>query len=152
MTDPITGETLNEDINSFIVSGAPQGAASASPGKEIQLANPPSLAIAMSGAVYSDGATVVATQVRLSNLATQPANAELKLWLGIPGVSPIGVLNFGSDNSFVIPAGSNQNFGPLNLFPVTESLPRGNYEFSSRMIDPVTGKVLSEDLNPFVIQ
>ena len=37
------------------------------------------------------------------------------------------------------------------LIPVTSGNARGSYEFSGRLLDPVTGKLLSEDLNPFSI-
>lgn len=112
---------------------------------------PPLLEITISKPTYGNGDTVTATEFRLEN-GSAAAPCELKVWLGVPGIAPIGVLNLGSDGSFVLPSNLDVDLGALTLFPVSVSLPRGNYEFSSRMVDPITGKTLSEDLNPFVIQ
>jgi len=38
------------------------------------------------------------------------------------------------------------------MFTAAASVPPGAYDFSSRMLDPVSGAVLSEDLNSFVVQ
>jgi hypothetical protein len=111
----------------------------------------PSLDISMSKAAYINGDTVTATEFRFRN-AGSAAVCELKVWLAIPGFGEIPLLNLGSDGSFVLPAAYNQNLGPISLFAVATSLPRGNYEFSSRIIKPSTGITLSSDLNPFVIQ
>lgn len=112
---------------------------------------PPILEITMSKSIYGNGDTVAATEFRLENLGSAIA-AELKVWLAGPGINPIGLFNLGSYGSFVMPASFDYDFGPLPLFTVTSSLPRGTYEFSSRIVDPITGKLLSESLNPFVIQ
>jgi hypothetical protein len=72
--------------------------------------------------------------------------------LGAPGIVPIGLLNLGPDSSFVFPAGFDQDLGPIDLFTISSALPRGSYEFSSRVVNPTTGKTVSEDLNGFVIQ
>lgn len=111
----------------------------------------PILLITMNKASYSNGDTIAATVFRLQNLGLAVAS-EVKVWLGVPGIDPIGVFNIGSDGSFMIPAGFDHDFGPFTLGTVTAALPRGTYEFSSRIIDPVTGIVWSEDLNPFMIQ
>jgi len=67
-------------------------------------------------------------------------------------VPPIGVVNVGADGSLVLPAGTDVDLGPLPILPVTAALPRGDYEFSCRMLDPVTGELLAEDLNLFEVQ
>ena len=78
----------------------------------------------------------------------------MKVWIGtpIPGLPALSIFNVGADGSFVISPGFDQDFGPLPLFLVSADLPRGTYEFSSRMLNPITGELLSEDLNPFEIQ
>ena len=48
-----------------------------------------------------------------------------------------------------LPAMLNRDSGNLRLFAVDESTPRGVYEMNCRLIDPVTGSILSEDLNAF---
>jgi hypothetical protein len=113
---------------------------------------PPILEITMSAATYVNGATVTATEFRLKNLGSEAVEVELGVWLGIPGISPISILNLGADGSVTIASGFDQNLGPVSLFLVDASFPRGNYEFGSRLVDPVTKKFMSEDLNPFAIE
>lgn len=88
----------------------------------------------------------------MKNLGTVTTKVELKVWLTIPGMAPISFLNLGGDGSLTIPTGANQNLGPLTLFNVTSSFPRGDYQFNSRTVDPATGAQISEDLNTFLIQ
>ncbi len=61
------------------------------------------------------------------------------------------LVNIGADETFVLPIGFDQNFGPLPLFPAAD-MPPGNYEFSCRLLDPITKKLLAEDLNTFEVQ
>jgi glucose/arabinose dehydrogenase len=114
--------------------------------------NAAALEIQTSQTNYVNGQIVTASQFRLKNPGTAAANVELKVWLKMPAMEPISVLNLGADGSLMIPAGTNQNLGPLTLFTVDATFPRGNYEFSSRMIHPVTGKHVSTDLNIFTLQ
>jgi hypothetical protein len=100
---------------------------------------------------YIDGDLVTANVFRFANLSSTDIAAEIKIWLGVPGIAPISVTNVGADGSVVLPAGVDIDSGPISLFPVT-GLPLGNYELSCRMLDPVTGELLVEDLNPFEIQ
>ena len=72
--------------------------------------------------------------------------------MGVPKVPPISFVNVGTDGSLVLPAGTDVDLGPVPLFTVTAAMPRGNYEFSCRTLDPVTGELLTEDLNPFDVQ
>ena len=72
--------------------------------------------------------------------------------LDIPGQDPISVINRGSDGSFQLASGFATTLGPIDLFAVSASLPRGTYGFNCRLLDSVTGEVLAEDLTPFEIQ
>jgi hypothetical protein len=112
----------------------------------------PACEIEMSQASYVNGDTVTATTLRIANPSTVPVSIEMKIWLGWPFGPPISVVNAGADGSVILPVGLDLNLGPVLLFPVTFGTPRGAYEFSCRMRDPVTGQFRAEDLNPFVIQ
>jgi hypothetical protein len=96
------------------------------------------------------GDAIKATEVRIRNSGTAAVPAELKLWLTVPGVTPVTILSLGSDGGLVLPAGADNSLGLVTLFSAT-GLPTGNYEFSSRILDPTTGRLLSEDLNPFFV-
>jgi hypothetical protein len=101
---------------------------------------------------YVDSDMVIANVLRFANNRPGPVATEIKLWLGVPGLAPVSLVNTGSNGSVMLPSGFDHNFGPLPLFPVAPALPRGTYELSCRILDPTTGRILSEDLNPFVIQ
>ena len=102
---------------------------------------------------YVDGDTVTADVYRYANLTSLPIALEAKVWRGSPaGEPPISFTNLGSDGSVVLPPGTDVDVGPLPLQPVTSAMTRGSYEFSCRMLDPVTGELLAEDRNFFEIQ
>jgi len=77
---------------------------------------------------------------------------KLRIWLKVPSVGEIDLVSIGGDGSFQVPANFDTNLGPLTLFTVSSSLPRGNWEWNSRVTDPTTSALLNEDFNPFVIQ
>ena len=109
--------------------------------------------IQLSQAIYIDGETITADVYRYANLTSSPITLEAKVWWGLPaGEPPISVTNLGSDGSVVLPPGTDVDVGPLPLQPVTSAMARGTYEFSCRMLDPVTGELLAEDRNFFEIQ
>jgi DNA-binding beta-propeller fold protein YncE len=112
----------------------------------------PACAIEMSQATYHVGDTVTVASWRLRNPGASPVAVELKTWLGIPTIAPITIANAGADGSLTLAAGLDLELGPINLFVVSGSFPLGNYEFSCRLLHPVTGEAKSEDLNPFAIQ
>ena len=64
---------------------------------------------------------------------------EWKAWLTIPGLDPLSVANTGADGALVLPAGFDEDYGPVTLFEVRDSLPRGTYGFHYRLLAPVTG-------------
>jgi hypothetical protein len=127
--------------------------------------------IQMTKSVYAEGEMVTAQVLRIANLAENPAAIELKIWLTLDSTSS-SLVNDGSDGRFVLPAGFDTDVGPLDLGgnwaaasrslgfrpPVTPAhVPKeagspGSYEFSCRILDPVTGELLSEDRNPFEIE
>jgi hypothetical protein len=112
----------------------------------------PILKITMSKDIYVNGEVVTATGFRLENPGSMESKAELAVWLKIPGMNPVSILKLGADSSFILPPNFSQELGPFPLFTVNASFARGSYAFSSRMVNPVTEKFLSEDLNVFLIQ
>jgi glucose/arabinose dehydrogenase len=110
------------------------------------------LKIQMSTTTYFNGQPALAMDFRLVNPGSEAAKVELKVSLTIPGISPISFMNIGADGTFTVPPGMDQNFAPVILFTVTPLSPRGIYSFNSRMTEPVTGRLVSEDLNTFIVQ
>jgi hypothetical protein len=99
--------------------------------------------------VYSNGDTIQMTKLRFANFGAAVAPTEIKLWLGLPNGATGSILNVASAP---LPASFDVTAPPSDLFQVTAAFPRGGYELSCRLLDPVTGKILSEDLRSFVIQ
>ena len=95
---------------------------------------------------------MTATTLRLANPGPDTVAVEWKVWLGIPTSPPLSLINIGADGSLVLSPGFDFDLGPIDLF-LAEALPPGpGYELSCRVLDPVTGALMSVDLNPFTIE
>jgi hypothetical protein len=112
----------------------------------------PRLEITMSSFVYAESDTIIVSEFRMINPGSAPVPAECKVWLRLPGLAPISILNLGTDGSFILPPGLNQNLGPFQFLVVSAGTPRGPAEFSSHLQEPVTGMLMHEDRNPFFIR
>lgn len=109
--------------------------------------------IQLSQTTFVNGNQVIAQVARLANPGPNPVPVEVKLWFELPGsLPPVPFLTVGADGSFVLLAGSDQDFGPLNLVTVLPSFPRGPYSFNCRLLHAVTGALLGEDFNAFQLQ
>jgi len=107
--------------------------------------------IQLNQSAFTEGETVVIDVFRLANTGSSETAVEMKFWFGLPVGSPVSIINLGGDGSFVLPAGLDVDLGPIPLFTVDASFPEGDYELSCRMLDPVTGALLHEDINSFTI-
>ena len=150
VVNPVTGELLSEDLNPFSVAGA--ATQPATEGEAEADATLPSVDIALNQAMYTAGDTVMTTRFRLKNPGSAAVAVEVKIWRGTPNAAPTSSFNVGADGSFSLPAAFDQELGPITLFTVAANMALGNYEFSGRLLDPVTGKLYNESLNPFVIR
>ena len=109
--------------------------------------------ITMSQSTYVVGETVSAPEFRVRNPSSAPVAASLRVWLNVPIVGEVTLIDVGDDGSFLLPPNLNQNLGPFDLFVVTAGFPpKGNWQFNSRIENPTTGALISEDINKFVIQ
>jgi hypothetical protein len=114
---------------------------------------PPRLEITLSESTYVAGDTITATEFRLKNPGFGPTRVHLRVWLTVPTVGEVDLIDIGRDASFYLPGNLDSNLGPLSLITITPAFPpRGSWEFNSRIRDPATGALLSEDRNPFVVQ
>jgi hypothetical protein len=100
---------------------------------------------------FVNGDTLAVPVFRLVNLTASTLAIEFKVWLEAPGAAPIVFARAGENGATALPAAFNQNLGPITLFTVGAAFPRGQYAFNCRILDPVTGLLQSEDLNPFEI-
>jgi hypothetical protein len=112
----------------------------------------PVLEITLNKNTYSDGDTLTLTELRPRNPGASSAAVRLELFFTIPGIGRVTLADVGADGTFQLPANLDVNAGPLSLFQVDSSFPRGNWEINSRMTNPATAARISEDLNPFIIR
>ena len=146
---------LDPRVGTFIVIGAIDGTGVKLDGIAFTSAAyvpPPECNIELNREKLINGDTVTANILSFVNPSAAPVAIELKMWLGVPDISPLPVTNVGSDGSFMLPAGTVVDLGPAPLLGISASLPRGSYEFSCRMRDPVTGELLAEERNFFEIE
>ena len=107
--------------------------------------------VTLNKTTFVNGDKVTAQTLRFANPGTVETPVELKLWFEVPGLAPISFANVGADGSVKLPPGFDQTLGPIDLFTVASTFPRGAYAFNCRMLHPVTGKLLAEDINPFTV-
>lgn len=134
VTVPVGSAGVLDDL--AFVPGAP------GPGCDIQL----------NKTSFVNGDQVIAQVLNITNPTAAALAIEFKFWFEIPGLAPVSFARGGADGSVVLPAGFNQNLGPLTLLTITSSFPRGTYAFNCRFLNPVTGEFLVKDLNPFQVQ
>ncbi len=111
----------------------------------------PSVDIRLSRHVYEPGESVTAESYWISNPSGYDREVEVKTWLAASGQSLAAVGQHGLDGLLTLPAGLDRDFGPVSLFLLGTGFKAGSYQFNARAIDPVTGDILAQDLNPFVV-
>jgi hypothetical protein len=112
----------------------------------------PSFVISMSQATYVNGDTVTATKFQPINPSPVATAVHLRIWLVIPTVGDVVLVDTGSDGTFFFPPNLDQNVGPVSLVTVTASFPpKGNWQMNSRLRNPATTAILYEEFNPFVV-
>lgn len=107
--------------------------------------------VVVTDASYANGETVMADVV-LRHRDPVARAVEVKIWLERPsGERAIGLLNVGGAGDIQLPAGYN-NEVHVTVGTVEPSLPRGLYRLGCRMVDPISGLLLSETISPFTIR
>ena len=113
----------------------------------------PTIDITMSKSSYTTGDTITITEFRVRNPSPTPVKCRARVWLNVPTVGEIILVDIGEDGTFFFPPNVDANIGPVSLITITSSFPpRGAWELNSRITDPATGTLLSEDINPFTVQ
>lgn len=115
------------------------------------LVGPPRCQLEVTQKSYRAGDTVRAS-LHLSNPTPAATQVEMKIWFSAPGEVPLSLADPAeAGRALELPGMLNRDSGSLRLFAVDDSTPRGTYEMNCRLIDPVTGALLSEDLNAFQV-
>jgi hypothetical protein len=103
-------------------------------------------------AVYVDGDTLVLSTLRFQNTSAANEPVRMRLQFGLPNGAVVDAIDVGQGGGFSLPAGFDNNFGPLVLFTVSPGIPRGGFSWSCSLEDATTGDVLAEDFAPFEVQ
>ncbi len=111
----------------------------------------PFVNVRLSRDVYTAGETLSAIHLWLGNPSRCARDVEVKVWLTADGGAPAPVSQDTLEGSLTLPAGLNQDFGPVPLCPLDSESLAGSYRLTARIIDQVTGEVLAEDSAPFTV-
>jgi hypothetical protein len=147
----VTGTALSNDfpVTKSILAFNLPGAFIA----KLEDSSPPFVDITMSRSSYAVGEDVTATAIQISNPSLNPRKIRLELWLSVPGLGALTLLDLGSDGSLVLPTALSANAGPLSLFRVTSTFPpKGDWQFNSRITEATNGGFVSSDINAFTIK
>lgn len=87
---------------------------------------------------YADGDTI-SVSLSLANAGIEPLAVEWKVWLELPDVGALSMINAGSDGSFMLPVDYTLESGPISVLQVDSSLSRGTGTLGCRLVDPATG-------------
>jgi hypothetical protein len=113
----------------------------------------PSFNITLNKSTYVNGDSLTALEFRPRNPSASPIPVHLKIWLIVPAVGEVVLVEIGANESFSLPSNLDFNLGPVTLLTVSASFPpKGIWQFNSRLRNPATTVLIHEDINPFVIQ
>ncbi len=111
----------------------------------------PLVNLSLEGWIYAPGEVVNASSLWMSNPSQQDREVELKVWMEFPGLLPISVNNWSPNGMFSLPPQSSMDYGAMPLLQIGYNAPVGIIPVNTRLIDPATGDVLSEDFIPSFI-
>ena len=120
---------------------------------KIEETKPPSFQITMSQSIYVSGDTITATDFHPKNPNLAPIAVNLKVWLVVPAIGEVTLVDIGSDGGFLMPGSLDFNLGPIKLIQVTRDFPpRGAWQLNARVANPPATVGYSLDTNSFKVQ
>ncbi|MDM7995935.1 MAG: fibronectin type III domain-containing protein [Acidobacteriota bacterium] len=111
----------------------------------------PVLSMHLERQTYSRGETVQTRELWISNPSEEHRSVEIKAWLELPGMQPISLGGLGMGDTVRLDPGFNRDYGVLPLMQIADDAPDGICRFGVRLVDPVTGELLAESMEPFSI-
>jgi hypothetical protein len=108
--------------------------------------------IGLNKASFTNGETIVVQSFRVVNRTDGEVAIEIKTSLDAPGLPPLPGLNFGSRGRLLLPPGYDADLEPVPLVTVGPATVRDTYGLTCRLVNPVTGETLHEDVNVFRIR
>jgi Concanavalin A-like lectin/glucanases superfamily/Purple acid Phosphatase, N-terminal domain len=111
----------------------------------------PVVDIGMDRTAYRVGDTVTASSLLISNPSRLSRSVELKTWLVTPDLEPIMLNAEEIAGLFTLPAGMALEIGPVSFSDILSDLPAGAWQVEARLVDPVTGDLIAEDMDSFTV-
>ena len=102
---------------------------------------------------YRRGDVLAANAFVVGNPSNEALEVEVKTWMELPEMRPLALDMMATpdeDTTLLGPSGS-QDQGVMPLMVIAGNAPAGAGEVNARLICPVTGQVLTQDLNRFEI-
>ena len=106
----------------------------------------------MSQGVYNVGETLQMDTFRFANLGGLPLPTRLRLQLSFETLFTADIVDVGADGTFGLPAGFDNDFGPIPLFPVQPAMPLGTWSMRCALERPASGVIQAEGFFPFEVQ
>jgi hypothetical protein len=110
----------------------------------------PTCDVELSQETYTQGETITADVIRLTNTSLDEIPVEVSLWLTAAAIEPVKVNALRRKIDSLDPD-FDQDFGPVKLTKVSADTPIGPGEIVCRLIDPRNGGVYDVDVAPFDI-
>jgi hypothetical protein len=117
----------------------------------VQDASQPTINLRLDRKAYKRGDTVQLYALGISNPSEQNRAAEPKAWIAFPQMQPISLGIPYADEMLNLAPGFNTNYGTTPIMKISSTSPSGIVMVGARLLDPVTGNLLSQDLNSFSI-
>jgi hypothetical protein len=111
----------------------------------------PVVSIRMDRTADSPGDTVTERSLLISNPSLLGRSVELKTWLVNPDLEPIMLNVEETAGLYTLPPGMALDLGPVPFFNILSDLPAGTWQLEARLVDPVTGDLIAEDMNSFTV-
>jgi hypothetical protein len=108
--------------------------------------------VQLDSSAYPAGGTVNISAYRISNLSDVSIDVEVKTWLKLPDLLPITLGELGTEEFLNLMPLFSQDYGTMPVLNIANNSPNATGEVDARLLDPVTGAILSADINPFTIQ
>jgi hypothetical protein len=115
------------------------------------IAAKPVIDLQLNQSSYLRGDTVQIKSLWISNPSQQSQLVEAKTWIALPGMQPVSLAVPNVADSISLSPGFNQDYGTTPILNISRISPLGSSLVGARLLNPVTGEVVSEDLNALSI-
>jgi hypothetical protein len=151
MKTPVSAEALDTMDTTATSHKSESNALSASKTRaRARSADTPAISLDLEDRRYKRRETVKTSSMQISNPSAQSEEVELKTWIALPGAPPVPLGGEGDDSIRLAPR-SNYDYANLPVLEIASDAPPASGEIGARLLNPITGDILSEDIKPFEI-